>query len=159
MTTLVPMRPDYFGTFSERTIAGYAHENVASFRWGEAVALERARAQFRKLLPQGVTTAGHHLHEILDSPGGKTVGGLWFEISQTPGPRSAYLYDLHIDQDFRRSHHAKAALELVESRCRELGAATLELQIFAHNTIAHALYNSLGFSVTSFNLVKRLDEG
>lgn len=157
MTVIAPMRPDYFGIFSERTIAGYADENVSSFRWDESVALERARMQFQKLLPHGLLTAGHHLHEILDRPDGKTVGGLWFEVQQSPGARSAYLYDLHVDRENRRAHHARAALELVESRCRELGAATLELQIFAHNTIAHALYNSLGFSVTSFNLVKRLD--
>lgn len=158
MTAIVPMRPDYFGTFSERTIAGYADENVSSFRWDETVALDRARAQFQKLLPHGLLTPGHHLLEILDGPGGKTIGGLWFEILQAPGPRSAYLYDLHVDRDYRRAHHARAALELVEARCRELGAITLELQIFAHNTIAHAMYNALGFSVASFNLVKRLDE-
>ena len=158
MTAISPMRPEYFGTFSERTIAGYADENVSSFRWGEATALERARARFQKLLPHGLLTPSHHLHEILDRPDGKTVGGLWFEISQAPGPHSAYLYDLHVEREFRRAHHAKVALALVEARCRELGAATLELQIFAHNTIAHAMYNSLGFNVTSFNLVKRLDE-
>lgn len=152
------MRPDYFGTFSERTITGYADENVSSFRWDEATAVERARAQFRRLLPQGLATQGHHLHEILDGPGGNTVGGLWFDISRDRGPRSAHLYDLHIEQPQRRAQHARAALKLVEARCRELGAATLELQIFAHNTIAHALYNSLGFSVASFNLIKRLDE-
>lgn len=157
MTTLVPMRPEYFGTFSERTIAGYADENVSSFRWDEATALERARAQFRKLLPRGLLTPRHHLHEILDRPDGKIVGGLWFEISQPPGPHSAYLYDLHVEREYRRAHHAEEALELVEARCGELGAVTLELQIFAHNTLAHAMYNSLGFSVTSFNLVKRLD--
>ncbi|MBS0383687.1 MAG: GNAT family N-acetyltransferase [Proteobacteria bacterium] len=159
MTTLAPMRPGYFGTFSERTISGYAHENIASFRWDEATALKRARTQFRRLLPQGLATPGNHLLEILDHPGGKTVGGLWFDVSQDPGLHAAHLYDLHVDREFLGSDHAQVALKLVEARCRGLGAATLELQIFAHNTIAHALYNSLGFSVASFNLIKRLDEG
>lgn len=158
MTAIVPMRPDYFGTFSERTIAGYAHENVSSFRWDESAALERARAQFQRLLPHGLRTSGHHLLEILDRPDGKTVGGLWFEIPQLPGPRSAYLYDLHVEREFRGGNHAEVALELVEAHCRELGVVTLELQIFAHHTIAHARYNALGYSVASFNLVKRLDQ-
>lgn len=157
MTAIVPMRPEYFGTFSERTIAGYADENVSSFRWVETIAQERARTRFQKLLPHGLLTPGHCLCEILDRPGGKTVGGLWFEVSQDRGSRSAYLYDLYVEREFRREHHARAALQLVEAQCVELGAATLELQIFAHNTIAHAMYNTLGFSVTSFNLVKRLD--
>ena len=127
MTVLAPMRPDYFGTFSERTIAGYADDNVSSFRWDEAAALERARVHFQKLLPHGMLTTGHHLYEILDRPNGKTVGGLWFEILQGPQQHSAHLYDLYVDREFRRAHHAKAALALVEARCRELGAVIAEI--------------------------------
>lgn len=158
MTVLVPMRAEYFGRFSERTIAGYAHENVASFRWDMRGSVERAQAQFRALLPQGMHTPGHYFHEILDPAEGETVGGLWFAIAQASGAPSAHLYDLYIDPGFRREHHATRALEWLESRCRELGAVALELQMFAHNSTAHALYGALGYNVVSYNLAKRLDQ-
>lgn len=157
MTVFVPMRPDYFRRFTERVINDYAHENVASFRWDEPTSLARARAQFHKLLPQGRDTPGHHLCEILERAGGGTIGDLWFEVMQAPDSHFAYLYDLHIEPGSRERHHGKAALELLESRCRELGAHTLGLHVFAHNATAQALYNSLGFGVTGFNMVKRLD--
>jgi hypothetical protein len=59
MAMLVTMRPEYFGPFSERTIARYAHENIASFRWDESAAVTHAQDQFRDLLPRGLDTAGH----------------------------------------------------------------------------------------------------
>lgn len=157
MTRLVPMRPEYFASFAEREIAAYAHENVAAFRWEEARSDERARAQFLKLLPQGLATPSQYLYEILDDPGGGTIGDLWFEISGTAADRSAYLYDLRIQRPFRGQPHARAALRLLEARCRELGARSLGLHVFAHNTTAQTLYGSLGFAVTGFNMAKRLD--
>lgn len=159
MTVLVPMRPDCFDRFRERVIGDYAHENVASFRWDEATALVRARARFLELLPEGLETPGHYLCEILESPAGPGVGDLWFEVSRVPDSQFAYLYDLYIERSSRDRRHAKAALALLEARCRKLGARSLGLHVFAHNTTAQALYTSLGFGVTGFNMIKRLDAG
>lgn len=157
MAILVSMRPEYFGPFSERTIARYAHENIASFRWDETAAATRAREHFRELLPQGLDTPGHYLCEILDRVGGKTVGDLWFGIAQSPNAQSAHLYDLHFEEGYGGEQHAKATLRLLEARCRELGAGSIGLQIFAHDTLAQVLYTSLGFTVTSFNMSKRIN--
>lgn len=158
MAVLVAMRPEYFGPYSERAIARYAHENIASFRWDETAAAARAREQFRELLPQGLGTPGHWLCEILDRADGQTIGALWFGITPSPGAHAAHLYDLHIDEGPRREQHARATLRLLETRCRELGAGSIGLQIFAHDTMAQALYGSLGFTVTSFNMSKRIDD-
>ena len=152
------MRPESFGAFAERTIANYAHENVASFRWEEATATARAREQFAKLLPDGIATPGHYLCDILNRPAGEKVGELWFEVAQARDACFAYLWDLYIDAAARRELHAKTALLALEAKCRELGATALALQVFAHNAVAQALYTSLGFSVTGFNMIKRFDE-
>ncbi|HJR13656.1 MAG TPA: GNAT family N-acetyltransferase [Rhodanobacteraceae bacterium] len=157
MTHFVPMRPEYFASFAEREIAAYAHENVAAFCWEDATAGERARAQFLKLLPQGLATPGQYLYEILDESSDDTIGDLWFEVSGTAEDRSAYLYDLRIHRPFRGQPHARAALRMLEARCRELGACSLGLHVFAHNTTTQTLYVSLGFAVTGFNMAKRLD--
>ena len=158
MAVLVAMRPEYFGPFSERTIAGYAHENIASFRWDETAAAARAHEQFRDLLPQGLDTPGHYLCEILDRAGGKTIGDLWFGIARSPNAQSAHLYDLHFDEGYGGEPHARATLRLLEARCRELGAGSMGVQIFAHDTLAQVLYGSLGFTVASFNMSKRIDD-
>lgn len=157
MAILVTMRPEYFGPFSERTIAGYAHENIASFRWNESTATVRAHEQFRELLPQGLDTPGHYLREILDRTEGKTIGDLWFGIARSPRAGSAHLYDLHFDEGYGGEQHARATLRLLEASCRELGVGSIGLQIFAHDTMAQVLYGSLGFIVTSFNMSKRFD--
>jgi ribosomal protein S18 acetylase RimI-like enzyme len=99
------------------------------------------------------------LYEILDRAGGKTVGDLWFGITALANARAAYLYDLHIHPGHRMEQHARATLHLLEARCRELGAATIDLQIFAHDTMAQVLYTSLDFIVTSFNMRKRVEGG
>jgi ribosomal protein S18 acetylase RimI-like enzyme len=149
------MRPEYFGPFSGQTIPGYAHENIASFRWDETAAA-RAHEQFRELLPQGLDTPGHYLCEILGSADGKTIGDLWFGIARSPSAQSAHLYDLHFDEGYGGEQRARATLRLLEARCRELGARSIGVQIFAHNTMAQVLYDSLGFIVTSFNMSKRI---
>jgi GNAT superfamily N-acetyltransferase len=151
------MRPEYFGPFSERTIARYAHENIAAFRWDETIATTRAREQFRDLLPRGLDTPGHYLCEIVEHPGGKTLGDLWFGIARSPNAQSAHLYDLHLDEGYGGEQQTRATLRLLEARCRELGASSIGLQIFAHDTMAQVLYGSLGFIVTSFNMSKRFD--
>jgi ribosomal protein S18 acetylase RimI-like enzyme len=157
MAILVSMRPEYFGPFSERTIARYAHENIASFRWDETAAATRAREQFRELLPQGLDTPGHYLCEILDREDGRIVGDLWFGIARSPNAQSAHLYDLHFQDGHGGEQRARAALRLLEARCHALGAGSIGLQVFAHDTLAQVLYGSLGFIVTSFNMNKRID--
>lgn len=156
MTQLVAMRPDHFASFAERAIASFAHENVMAGRWEADGAEQRARVQFRNLLPQGSDTRGHYLYEILGELGGPTVGDVWIELTGSPSHRIAHLYDIYVDPAYRGNNHAAGALQIVEARCRELGARSLALHVFAHNPAAQALYAGLGFVVTGYNMSKRL---
>ena len=58
--------------------------------------------------------------------------------------------------DFRGRGHASAALALLESVAIELGATAVGLHVFGFNTNAQALYRSLGYGITGFNMIKRL---
>jgi len=159
MTAVVPMRPELFAQFRADVTSAYADDIVRSLRWREEGAVERACAEFDKLLPQGVATAGHCLFEILEDPAGQTIGFVWLALVETPASRDAFLYSIRISPDFRGRGHAKAAMELVEAIAIDLGVSAITLHVFGFNTNAQALYRALGYGITGFNMIKRIDRG
>lgn len=154
MTTLVPMQPAAFGAFAEASVAQYADDNVLACRWPVADAPARARAEFDRLLPQGLATPGHFIYDIHDEALQQTVGFVWFAIVDAAGVRSGFVYHILIQPAFRGLGHAKAALDRVEAIAAAEGLATLSLHVFSFSTGAQALYRSLGYGITGFNMLK-----
>lgn len=159
MTALHAMRPEVYAAVMPRAIAAYAEDNVAAGRWPAEGALARSQADFDALLPQGQATPDNHFVEILDAPGGRTVGFLWFAVVERHRESSAFVYEIEIEPESRRRGHARAALRALEPIVRSLGLAQIGLHVFGHNAGAQALYRSLGYAVTSLNLSKSLDGG
>jgi ribosomal protein S18 acetylase RimI-like enzyme len=157
VTALAPMRPEQFVLFRAEVTAAYADDNVHALRWLEAGAAERARSEFDKLLPQGVSTTDHWLYEILDEPDGQTVGFVWFAVVGPAALRTGFLYNIRVSASYRGRGHAKAAMELVEAKAVELGVPAIALHVFGFNTTAQAMYRALGYGITGFNMIKRLD--
>lgn len=155
MTVLSPMSPAHFEAFTEESVTEYARECVAALRWEPEGAVERARSEFARVLPQGTATPGHHLHEILDREGGRTVGSLWFSVTDAPDGRNGYLFDIRIDLEQRGRGYARAAMAAMEARCAALGARRIGLHVFSVNHSALALYRSLGYGINGYNLIKR----
>ena len=96
------MRAESYTAYVEAAIAGYAQDNVAAGRWPEVGALERSRANFESLLPQGLATPEHYLYEILASPDDQVIGFVWLGIEQKHGAVSAYIYGIEVEPEFRR---------------------------------------------------------
>ena len=155
-TVLVPMPAEAYAAYAESSAAGYAEDNIASGRWPEEGALERSRAEFEALLPQGLATPDNHVHEIKAAQGGPTVGALWFAVQARDGVRSAYVYDVFIQPEHRRQGHARRAFLALEPLAAAMGATHIGLHVFGHNLGAQALYRQLGYGVTGTNLKKRL---
>jgi ribosomal protein S18 acetylase RimI-like enzyme len=156
MTALVPMQADGFDAFAEESIASYAQDNTRACRWSPADALDRARKEFQHLLPQGLQTPENFIYDIRDEVTHETVGFVWFAIVQRAAIRSAYVYSIRIKPEFRGRGHAKAALDLVEGIATAAGLSTIALHVFSFNTGAQALYRSLGYGITGFNMLKPL---
>ena len=156
MTTLAPMQAGGFASFSEESIAAYAQDNTRACRWSPSDALERGRNEFQRLLPQGLQTPDNFIYDICDEAAHETVGFVWFAIIETVAIRSAYVYSIRIKPEFRGRGHAKAALELVEGIAAAKGLSTIALHVFSFNTSAQALYRSLGYGITGFNMLKPL---
>jgi ribosomal protein S18 acetylase RimI-like enzyme len=157
-TALAPMSAATFVAYLREAVAGYADANVAAGRWPAEGALERARADFDSLLPQGLATPGQYLFEIRAGAGGVVVGFLWFGVEAPRGLRSAFVYDLGIHAAWRRHGHATRAFAALEALVRSLGLARIGLHVFGPNTGAQAFYTKLGYTVTGLNLQKLLPD-
>jgi ribosomal protein S18 acetylase RimI-like enzyme len=156
VTVLVPMPPEAYPAFFETAVAGYAADNVASGRWLEHEALQLARAETERLLPNGVATADNFLCEIKAEPNGSSVGFLWFAALARGGRRVAYLFQLYIYPQFRRRGHAKGALAAIEPLAANLGLSSVALNVFGSNVEAKKLYQAAGYAVTSLSMHKNL---
>jgi len=155
-TTLRPMTEAAFQRYCERAVVDYAEENVAAGRWPAEGALERSQQDHDRLLPEGLATPGQHLFSIHDTAHGTEVGNLWLAVTEHPGGRSGYIYDVAIAPEHRRRGHAKAAFVALEAVARELGLGDIGLHVFAHNDGAQALYRALGYQVTGLNMRKAM---
>ena len=150
------MLPETFPAYVAAAIVGYAQENVMAGRWPEVGALERSRENFQSLLPNGLDTPDIFLFEILAVDQGPTIGFVWYAIERKHGSSGAYIYDLEIQEQYRRKGHALRALLALELHAVATGATTIGLNVFANNLDAQALYRKLGYAPTNFNMSKPL---
>ncbi|HET7793478.1 MAG TPA: GNAT family N-acetyltransferase [Rhizobacter sp.] len=155
-TRLVPMHPQRFEAFAEEAITTHADHNAQVGRWPRETALERARAEFARLLPQGQQTPEHFFYEIEDQALGEKVGYLWFAVIGPADARGGYVYNIRVRPEFRGRGHAKAALDLIEAVALDMGLDAIGLHVFSFNTNAQALYRSSGYGITGMNMLKPL---
>ena len=152
MTRLRPMRRSVFPAFVDAAVKSYAQDNVDAERWTETEALELARGEIAVLLFRGLDTPEHRLFEIEDDADGTLVGFLWLASTGRGDARVAFVYQLVVLEPYRRRGHAKAALRQAAALAAADGHARMELHVFRHNTVALALYTSLGFETASLSL-------
>lgn len=156
MVRLEPMTQAEFEAFEENDILQYAEAEVRAGYWSEADALEKARQAHRRLLPDGLATKDHFLYTIRETRRDAAVGVLWIMVSSDSAKPSAFIYDIEITQAHRRKGYGREAMLELERVARQMGLRQLALHVFAYNTGARALYESLGYSVASVNMLKDL---
>ena len=156
---LVPLGDVDFDTYIERDIRLYAEENVRAGYWSEAEALDKSRKAHERLLPEGLATKNHYLFAIQEAATGTTVGSLWLMADRETERRTGFIFDLFVDEAYRRKGFATQAMLALEHKAEELGLKTLGLHVFAHNPVAFDLYQGLGYQVKSLNMTKPLSEG
>ena len=154
---LVPMSEETFRRFVAEEIEEYAQSNVKSGRWGPEVALDTAKREFNRLLPQGRSTPDHHVLQIVAPNSAEVVGWLWWAVTERSAIREAFILDIKIFEEFRRRGYARLALQEMERLVRKAGLSRISLHVFAYNQPAQALYAALGFVVTGLNMQKVLN--
>lgn len=156
MVRLVPMAEEEFRRFLEHDIREYARAQVLAGEWSLAESLSRSRREHRLLLKDGLKSKFHHLYTIREAEGDQAVGVLWFKANLESSKASGFIFDLEIDELFRRRGYARQAMLELEKIARAMGLRQLALHVFAYNTEARALYESLGYTVSSLNLQKAI---
>lgn len=146
-----------YADFLAYVVPDYANEHVQAGDWPAEGAVERSAAEFNSLLLSGIATPGHHLFTIYDPDLQAGVGMIWFAEREIGGKRVAFVYNLLVDQAYRRRGYAMQAFLAMEAKVRALGLADIRLHVFGHNQGAQALYAKLGYLVTSVMMQKTLD--
>ena len=149
------MRQDEYENYTARRDLEYV-QSLAGTMPAEA-AMEKAREDRARFVPQGLATERHRLL-VAENTAGEVVGHAWvgLEEPRTRTTDTAWLHDISVEEPHRRSGYGRAILAAVEALAREAGALRLGLNVFGDNASAISLYQSCGYEVTTQQMAKRL---
>ena len=106
-------------------------------------------------LPDGLATPGMYFHVLVHD--GAVVGHVWVARREEPeGQDLGYVFDVEVREEHRGRGYGRALMHLAEDVTLDAGLGLLGLHVFASNTPALRLYESLGYEVTQYNLAKAL---
>lgn len=158
---LRPMTGQDYERYLAYAVEAYGETMVRRGDWEKAQADELARKTLQDLLPQGPSTPGHRLLAIHDPALAQRqdscVGFLWIGFAEEDGQPSAYIYDFVILEPYRRRGYGKAALRALEDLVRSAGAHMIKAHVTNENTVARALYDTIGYTVDQVTLTKLIE--
>jgi ribosomal protein S18 acetylase RimI-like enzyme len=141
-----------YSAYLEPSIAEYAEDKVKAGNYEPETALERSRAEFNQLLPQGVKTPHHLLYMLLADGQPEPVGMIWVRQSTERIRPIWFILDFIVYEAYRRKGYGRQALAALKERAGEAGIAEIGLHVFAHNQGALSLYQQVGFEITNINM-------
>ncbi|WP_067497671.1 N-acetyltransferase [Actinoplanes sp. TFC3] len=168
---LEPMTDAQFAHYSATAEEGYAKLIAESGDMSWEAAVEKAAADYRRLLPQGMQSPDDFFFRAHgDSPhggaadggaadGGAADGGvgmIWLRITPDAEGLKAWIYDIEVDESQRRRGYGRAIMRAAEQFCRSREVVSVGLNVHGGNTGARALYEEEGYAVTSLQMRKQL---
>lgn len=145
-TRLVPMPASRIPAWLERTMTEYVASRMRSGETREQAEANRQRS-LDQWFPGGAPLPDHFVWDVVDDAD-TVVGYLWLGPF-TVGSTEWWVFDVEVDEPYRRNGHARRALEAGQQVAREHGATSIGLNVFGYNTGAQDLYASLGYRVTA----------
>lgn len=155
MIKLVPMQQSDLEDYLAIAVQEYAQDKIDAGNYAPSEGLEKARAEFDALLPQGIDTPHQHLFSVQNEAGEK-VGIFWLAEIQSGARRFAFIYDIRIDEEHRRKGYGTQAMLAAEEEAKKLGFDRIGLHVFGRNHAALALYEKLGYEITNINMSKNI---
>jgi ribosomal protein S18 acetylase RimI-like enzyme len=144
-----PMTEAEFGLWLEKARERYAQSWIER-GVPEAEARARSDKDHASLLPEGRLTRDM-LVSLLEHEG-TPVGTLWVSLRDEP----AYVFSVETDPAHRGRGHGRTLMLLAEAQAIAAGKRAIGLNVFAGNTPAERLYESLGYETTQYALYKPL---
>jgi ribosomal protein S18 acetylase RimI-like enzyme len=144
-----PMTEDEFRPWEARARESYAQLWIER-GVPEAEAYEKSRRDHDQLLAQGVATE-NVLISVLEHEG-TPVGTLWLALQE----ERAFVFDVEADAAYRGRGHGRSLMLLAEAQAVAAGRTVVGLNVFAGNTPAERLYESLGYETTAYHMYKSL---
>ena len=154
---LRPMSPDEFGPWRAFAMGDFAAELERNLRIPAEAAHQKAENDFITALPGGLATPGHWIDVVEDAESGERLGVLWFGPGFRGEPGTLWLFDIWLEEKARGKGLGRELMQLLEDEARVLGKTRIELNVFADNARARALYGSLGYGEMSRQLYKELE--
>ena len=135
-------------------VESYAQDITRNIRRPIDEVRKEAQEQVNRILPNGLSTDGHLIFNVVESTTGERIGHIWVSLEKEEN--RAFLYDILIEAPFRGRGFGRRSLQLIETKLRELGIKQLGLHVFGDNQTAISLYKTQGYYTTGFNMQKEL---
>ena len=124
--------------------AGMSHERAAA----------KAADDIERLFPGGVPSGRHSFYVI--EVDGEPAGDLWLAEREEPLEPCLFVYDIHLDDQYRGRGYGRAAMLFAEEEARRRGIDRVALNVFGGNEVARGLYRSLGYEENAVAMSKEL---
>ncbi|WP_435616242.1 GNAT family N-acetyltransferase [Streptomyces sp. ARC32] len=144
-----PMTPEDFAAWQAYEAEQYARTWMER-GVPEADARAKARRDHELLLPGGQDTE-NMLFSVLEHEG-ERVGTLWLALRED----RAFVFDVEAEAAHRGRGHGRTLMLLAEAQAVAAGRPLIGLNVFAGNTAAERLYESLGYTATRYSYGKPL---
>jgi GNAT superfamily N-acetyltransferase len=148
------MRDDELVDWLPEMQAEYAEHMIRDAGLEPEQAAARAAAEMEQLFPGGRPSTEQLLYilEAEDVP----VGNLWLCRREDSFQSGMFVYNVRIDEQYRGRGYGRAAMLLAEEEARRRGLDKISLNVFGGNTVARALYSSLGYRENAVSMSKRV---
>ncbi|MEV6008498.1 GNAT family N-acetyltransferase [Streptomyces sp. NPDC051976] len=153
-SVLRPLTEDEYGPWLEREREGFV-VSLTDRGVPRDQAEAREAASFDEVLPQGLHTPGTGLYALTHD--GAIVGNLWLRLHDPAAPSGqGWVFSVEVEAAQRGRGHGRTLMLAAETACRDAGADSLGLNVFAGNTPAVRLYEALDYRTTARHLYKTL---
>lgn len=152
--TARPMNEEEYARWAATSVQDYAQDWIDRGVPREQ-ALRKSEIDHASNLPDGLASPGVAFHVLLH--GDSAIGHVWVARRElAPGETIGYVFDVSVNEAHRGRGYGRALMHRAEEITLEAGQDRLGLHVFAANTPALRLYESLGYAVTQYNLGKPL---
>jgi ribosomal protein S18 acetylase RimI-like enzyme len=155
-TRLRPLSDDEVSGYVPYLREVYAAELAEQLYLDVEAAAARAQRSAAAAFPDGIPAPGNWLYAVEDGEGTR-VGLLWLGEPESGETDVLWIYDIEIEPAHRGRGLGRDTMRLAEAEARRLGRRRIKLNVFARNTVARALYLSLGFEEMAIEMSKAIE--